>query len=124
MDRAIGVKEGVALPYINQRRRAAVRAVGFYPLEIEDFAKEDMPILDQDDDVDMSDDESSRWQWDFFLLLEDISSQKKDDTVSTSLWVHVDNLSAQYLLKLDASESVLPLLLYARQTNDVTQSST
>lgn len=88
------------LPFINQNRKARVRVIDYFPSALEEFTRAGVlsPEESEGSDLDMGDSGLPRWEWDFLLLLEDASSNHDNSTI----WVHVSNTSAQYLLKLDA----------------------
>lgn len=97
------------LPFVNQKRRCQVRVVDFYPPQLEDFAA---PAQKLSDGTNVSEDgmdiDPSDWEWNFFLLVEDsvrLKTTAKDRT-GQQTWLHVSNMDAQYLLDLDACESV------------------
>jgi len=103
----------VALPFVNQKRRLKVRIKNFYPKDLVDFTQYlDPPTQPSESTLSGEPAFSPRtWQWDFFLEIEDASkpqSLNRDTNESptnkppSSMWVHVRDESAQYLLKLDA----------------------
>ncbi|PSK42871.1 hypothetical protein B9Z65_6825 [Elsinoe australis] len=95
------------LPFVNQKRRCQVRVVDFYPPQLEDFAAIAQNLSDgtnvSEDGMDI---DSSDWEWNFFLLVED-SVRLKTTTKNREgqqTWLHVSNMDAQYLLDLDACD--------------------
>lgn len=109
--------EEIQLPFVNQKRRAMVRVVDFYPPRLEDFARPYSSTLNSQQDpdsdaeggadpVDVDVDSSLPypWQWDFFLLVEDGKRLTKQGETPPRLWLHVSNPEAQFLLNEDATE--------------------
>jgi hypothetical protein len=88
------------------------------PPDLEDFAQPkkstEYAILsdneESDGDVDMEGEATAdpatarEWEWRFFLELEDINTPKDNRGKKKTLWVAVNNASAQCLLNLDASD--------------------
>lgn len=101
------------LPFVNQKRRCQVRVVDFYPPQLEDFAAPAQNLSDgtnvSEDDMDIDSSDWSDWEWNFFLLVEDSVRLKTttNNREGQQTWLHVSNMDAQYLLDLDACESVL-----------------
>jgi protection-of-telomeres protein 1 len=99
------------LPFVNHKTRAQVRVVDFYPPDLKDFTQS----LDRSayndcastpDEVTMVDfDESSlppaRWEWSFYLLVEDA---KPTPAQQIRLPLLVAGNDAVYLLKQDAAK--------------------
>lgn len=94
------------LPFMNQKRRCQVRAIDYFPAQLEDFAVPKQAEVTTDEDrMDIDPDvESSEWEWSFLLLVEDASRPASKDHIPASAWIHVPNDAAQYLLQLDACE--------------------
>ncbi|RFU72361.1 telomere-binding alpha subunit central domain-containing [Trichoderma arundinaceum] len=106
------------LPFVNVNYRANVRVVNFMPPDLEDFAQPkkltEYDILSDSEESDielvsegeaMVDRATAReWEWRFFLELEDANPPEDDREKKKTLWVAVNNLSAQCLLSLDASD--------------------
>ncbi|KAF2838039.1 hypothetical protein M501DRAFT_956178 [Patellaria atrata CBS 101060] len=100
----------VEFPFLNLRYRARVRVVDFYPSKLEDFA---LPLDDKSYNNQESDQSESevwhnssphkRWEWAFYLLVEDAVRTSPKET-PTRMKLLVNNDSAQYLLKLDATD--------------------
>jgi len=98
----------ITYPFMNVAFKTKVRAVDFFPPRIEDFTQcIDNP--DYNDQVDQNDDEmdldsspSRRWEWAFWLLLEDINPSSRG--YREKVRVLVSDLDADYLLRLDACE--------------------
>jgi len=110
-ERKAGKHDDIDIPFVNQKRRLALQAIDYYPEVLEDFARRvdtaEPPSTDPSLDIEMSDSEdSSRWEWDFFLLLEEHKTKRKtgNKVQLPCIWVHVPNNAAQYLLKVDAQE--------------------
>ncbi|KAI5207377.1 hypothetical protein E4T39_01856 [Aureobasidium subglaciale] len=89
---------------LNVRYKVRVRVVDFWPPLLEDFAR--LVRIDQGSG-DASDDgegtispSSQKWQWDFYLLLEDLKSHQSGQAPPQQ-WVHVDHMGAQYLLGIE-----------------------
>ncbi|PNP55072.1 hypothetical protein THARTR1_04761 [Trichoderma harzianum] len=117
-----GEQVKLQLPFVNMKYRANVRVVNFMPPDLEDFAQpkkkrkkpSEYAILsdyeESDADSDMEGEETvdrstaREWEWRFFLELEDASSHGETQKEPKTLWVAVDNHSAQCLLSLDASD--------------------
>ncbi|QUC18856.1 uncharacterized protein UV8b_03097 [Ustilaginoidea virens] len=109
----------IPLPFVNANHRTHARVVEFMPRKLEDFARPrtqaaaEYAVLS---DAGESDSDSScgseseqkalpaakSWEWRFSLKLEDASPDEQQ--ARPSLWVAVDNQSAQMLLNLDASD--------------------
>ncbi|KAH6641991.1 hypothetical protein C7974DRAFT_384646 [Boeremia exigua] len=79
----------LTLPFVNSKHRARVRAVDFFPPELEYFTHS----LHDPNWTPCS--KKDRWEWGFVLLLEDAHVPR--DTVPQQLRVLVNNDSAQYL---------------------------
>jgi len=101
----------VPLPFVNQKRRFKVRIKNFYPPDLIDFAQYlDPPTQPSESTQSVSEPVFSprNWQWDFFLEIEDASTPRSlsaggsADEAPKSMWVHVRDDNAQFLLKLDA----------------------
>ncbi|KAG5971075.1 hypothetical protein E4U58_000299 [Claviceps cyperi] len=112
----------LSLPFINANYRTFVRVIDFMPTKLEDFARpkkvpseyaalSDHEESDLDSDVASgsgidSDDTSiviKQWEWRFYLRLQEANTPE-DANSKKSLWAVVDNLSAQMLLNLDATD--------------------
>ncbi|KAG6096848.1 hypothetical protein E4U31_005294 [Claviceps sp. LM219 group G6] len=112
----------LSLPFINANYRTFVRVIDFMPTKLEDFARpkkvpseyaalSDHEESDSDSDVASgsgteSDDTSTaikQWEWRFCLRLQEANTPG-DANPKKSLWAVVDNLSAQMLLNLDATD--------------------
>ena len=109
------------MPFTCAKHKTQARVVDFFPPSLEDFAcgrkhtEFDM-LSDNEDDDDSasssSDDEGTRnashvWEWRFALQLEDSAPPGTDTKEAGSrsrLWVFVDNLEAQCLTGLDATD--------------------
>lgn len=120
-----GQKIRLALPFHNRKYIANVRVVDFIPGKLEDFAKsrrvtEYDNILSDSSDSSASassasnpDDSDShdapagklRWEWRFMLQLEDaLPVPRAKGAAAQRIWVVVDDLEAQCLTDLDASD--------------------
>lgn len=99
-------KSGLKLTLpLDVQYKVRVRVVDFYPPVLEDFASHPPPAVvsgeDSDDDTDMIDLSSSeKWEWDFYLLLEDIKANRPGNPPAQQ-WVHVGHRDAEYLLCMD-----------------------
>lgn len=99
------------LPFVNARYRARVRVVDFKPDNLEDFAQ---PVGDPSYDDLASDAEEDwdgipkGWEWAFCLLVEDALSTSPE---KTRMRLIVANDGAEHLLKMDATEYVMSVLL-------------
>jgi protection-of-telomeres protein 1 len=87
------------------RYKVRARVVDFWPPVLEDFASLASAAEafgeDSEDDTDMIDLSSSEiWRWDFYLLLEDIKSERRAKPPAQQ-WVHVGHLDAEYLLSME-----------------------
>ncbi|KAL7797540.1 hypothetical protein V8C37DRAFT_369809 [Trichoderma ceciliae] len=105
------------LPFVNLNYRANVQVVNFMPPDLQDFAQpkkiteygmlSDNEESDADYDLEgeaTADRDTARnWEWRFFLELEDAIPPKDNQEERKTLWVAVNNFSAQCLLNLDAS---------------------
>ncbi|GAM89063.1 hypothetical protein ANO11243_070970 [Dothideomycetidae sp. 11243] len=96
------------LPFVNQRRRCQVRAIDYYPAELADFACPALrPVTT---DANASDDEMDidlpSWEWNFFLLVQDGNRPIGPDKTGEKTWVHISDSAAQYLLNMDACDSL------------------
>ena len=105
----------IILPFVNNRYRANVRVVGYFPHKIVDFAvgrrvtEYDM-LSDYSGGEDTDREEELRnfksgkgfgmkkWEWRFALEVEDAGSQLPKGR----MWLIIDNSSAQGLLDMDA----------------------
>jgi len=106
--------EEAELPFVNMKTRARVRVVDFYPPDLEDFAQciDDPTYNDSPSQPDHSspmdfDDSSQlagRWEWAFYLMVEDPKSAPGETAVQLPLLVA--GKDAECLLSLDASEYV------------------
>ncbi|KAM0260734.1 hypothetical protein ACHAQJ_002650 [Trichoderma viride] len=113
-----GEQVKLQLPFVNLKYRAAVRVVNFMPPTLEDFAQpkktteygmlsdnEESDVeLDMEGDAAMDPVTAREWEWRFFLELEDANPPKDSRGKKKTLWVAVNNFSAQCLLSLDASD--------------------
>lgn len=103
------------LPFTCAKYRTEVRVVDFRPRKLEDFAlwrqnMESDVLSDYSSDSDDNDNyntqggnsEKGIWEWRFALQLEGADSKSKGE--KERLWVVVDNIEAQQLTGLDASE--------------------
>ncbi|KAI4724272.1 hypothetical protein E4T49_07993 [Aureobasidium sp. EXF-10728] len=93
------------LPYLNVKNKVRVRVADFWPPILEDFASlvssTDASGEDSENDTNMNSPfASQKWQWDFFLLLEDLKSHRPG-CAPEQLWVHVDHRYAEFLLCMD-----------------------
>ena len=100
------------LPFINAKYRSRIRVVDFYPQNLEDFARsledsmyEDAEQGDREDknSMDMDVEVEKKWEWAFFLLVED-AKQPKTAHETIKLKLLVSGGDAECLLKLDATE--------------------
>ncbi|KAL7931140.1 hypothetical protein V8C35DRAFT_310457 [Trichoderma chlorosporum] len=112
-----GEQVKLQLPFINMNYRANVRVVNFMPPDLEDFAQSkkisefamlsDNEESDSDSGTDVEETTARptvlKWEWRFFLELEDASFPGGNQGERKTLWVAVNNTSAQCLLDLDAS---------------------
>jgi protection of telomeres protein 1 len=100
----------ITYPFMLLKFRANVRVVDFYPPKLEDFSHSlDDPEFNDcsaPEDSTMDEYEYStsppRWEWSFFLLVEDGNFQNEQQRVRMNLLVAGPD--AEYLLKLTASE--------------------
>ncbi|PTB79722.1 hypothetical protein M440DRAFT_1326683 [Trichoderma longibrachiatum ATCC 18648] len=114
-----GQQVKLRLPFVNMNYRAHVRVVNFMPPDLEDFARPrrateyDMLSDNEEPDHDdfdsggesTADDSTSRvWEWRFFLELEDASPSADNQGKRKTIWVAVNNFSAQCLVNMDASD--------------------
>jgi len=107
--------QDIILPFVNEKYRANVRVVGYFPHKVEDFAVgrrvTEYDILSDysgGDDTDREEDihafeEGKRlskkvWEWRFALEVEDAGAQLPKERT----WLVVDNRNAQGLLNMDA----------------------
>ncbi|KAH8600048.1 hypothetical protein B0O99DRAFT_503754 [Bisporella sp. PMI_857] len=109
----------IVLPFVNNKYRANVRVVGYFPHKIVDFAvgrrvtEYDM-LSDHSEGEGTNREEDMRifkagkgfgvkkWEWRFALEVEDSDSQLPKER----MWLVVDNLSGQGLLDIDAEKYV------------------
>lgn len=110
------------LPFINANYRTYARVTNFLPSRLEEFARpkkrsseyaalSDYEDSDSDAASDSENDDAeemanltkviTEWEWHFCLQLEDASPREGP---KKSIWVTVNNKSAQMLLNLDASD--------------------
>lgn len=89
------------LPFVNQKRRARVRVIDYYPKALEDFSYF-VETYENDTQNSIESDWQPHYEWDFFLRLEDAPEHVVRGVDRATMWVHVTNESAQYLLKADA----------------------
>ncbi|KAL7913685.1 hypothetical protein GGI35DRAFT_438257 [Trichoderma velutinum] len=116
-----GEQVKLQLPFVNINYRASVRVVNFMPPDLEDFAQPKKPkktseyaMLSDHEESDAGSDMEveetvgrstvREWEWRFFLELEDASPHGEGQGEKKTLWVAVNNFSAQCLLSLDASD--------------------
>lgn len=113
-----GEQVKLRLPFVNLNYRANVRVVNFMPPDLEDFAQpkkvtEYGVLSDYESDADSGlegdtelDPATPRqWEWRFYLELEDANHPAPDkEEKKKTVWVAVNNLSAQCLVNLDASD--------------------
>lgn len=106
------------LPFVNLNYRADVRVINFMPPDLRDFAQpkrmSEYAMLSDYEESDADSDEERgsiadraavrQWEWRFFLELEDANSPNDHGGKKKTLWVAVNNFSAQCLLNLDASD--------------------
>ncbi|KAL6855747.1 hypothetical protein J3F83DRAFT_453870 [Trichoderma novae-zelandiae] len=107
------------LPFVNMNYRANVRVVNFMPPDLEDFARPrratEYDMLSDNEEPDQGDSDSGGesaadhsatrvWEWRFFLELEDASPLANNKGKRKTIWVAVDNFSAQCLVNMDASD--------------------
>lgn len=114
----------VVLPFVNQKYRANVRVVDFFPDRLEDFAvgrrKTDYDVLSDysggestDNDEDMRAFRKGKgfggekvWSWRFSLLVEDLADRELVGQ-RPCIWLNVDNQAGQMLLNMDATRYIL-----------------
>lgn len=77
-----------------------MRVVDFYPPILEAFAQPAEDVVDALEDAMEIDSPTQRWEWDFFLLLEDVKASQPGEE-PTQLWVHVEHQEAQFLLSIE-----------------------
>ncbi|KAL7949095.1 hypothetical protein V8C42DRAFT_313274 [Trichoderma barbatum] len=113
-----GEQVKLRLPFVNMNYRTNVRVVNFMPPDLEDFAQpkksteyamlsdNEESDADSDMEVDEAIDRSTvrEWEWRFFLELEDANTPGDDEGERKTIWVAVNNSSAQCLVNLDASD--------------------
>ncbi|KAM0447930.1 hypothetical protein ACHAO4_008461 [Trichoderma viride] len=113
-----GQEVELQLPFVNLNYRADVRVINFMPPDLRDFAQpkkmsEYVMLSDyEESDADSDEERGStadraavrQWEWRFFLELEDANFPKDHGGKKKTLWVAVNNFSAQCLLNLDASD--------------------
>lgn len=113
-----GEQVKLRLPFVNMNYRANVRVVNFMPPDLEDFAQPKksteywMLSDNEESDADLGLDgeammdraTAKEWEWRFFLELEDASLPKDNQGEKKTLWVAVNNSSAQCLINMDASD--------------------
>ena len=92
------------LPFMNHQRRVKVRVVDFWPPLLEDFARSAAPATAtgeaSEDETDLDNHADAKWEWDFFLLLED-AKPSQPSLPPTQQWAHVQHSEAQFLLSID-----------------------
>ena len=111
------------LPFQNICTRASVRVVDYFPPNLADFAVpckiSEYDVLSDNDSADSdvevnenrrqwddghgSDEEKIRWEWRFYLLLEDAKASPKDGS-DTRLRALVVDKDAEMLLKMNAEK--------------------
>ncbi|KAK7558789.1 hypothetical protein IWX49DRAFT_190023 [Phyllosticta citricarpa] len=102
-------------PFINAKFRTQVRVVDFYPENLEDFAQslDDPAYNDVPPDTQLSDQyperREPRWEWAFYLMVEDAQQPPNSDTESAAAEeppartaILVADKDAEYLLDLSA----------------------
>ncbi|KAL9471524.1 hypothetical protein ACSS6W_009465 [Trichoderma asperelloides] len=113
-----GQQAELQLPFVNLNYRADVRVVNFMPPDLRDFAQpkkiSEFDMLSDQEESDANSDEDResiadraavrQWEWRFFLELEDANAPKDHRGKKKTIWVAVNNSSAQCLLDLDASD--------------------
>lgn len=110
----------VVLPFVNQKYRANVRVVDFFPDRLEDFAvgrrRSEYDILSDYSGGESTDNEEDMrtfrkgkgfggekvWSWRFALLVEDLAEDHELVGKRPYIWLNVDNQAAQGLLDMDA----------------------
>jgi hypothetical protein len=99
------------LPFVNMKCRSRVRVVDFYPPDLQDFAQSlDDPDYNGGDSgygssaisMEGSSLLSSRWEWAFYLLVEDARPTPGQEQVRIPLLVQGQD--AEFLLNLAATE--------------------
>lgn len=101
------------LPFHNCKYKAKVRVVDFFPDNIADFAAprmvSDYDILSDDEenddgDIDLmrEDQDKIKWEWCFFLLVEDARPQAFGDGEPKRMELLVADADGDFLLKMDA----------------------
>jgi protection of telomeres protein 1 len=97
----------ITYPFMNIAFRSQVRVVDFYPPKLEDFSHSlDDPGYNDDPDpedssyMDIDMDPIPRWEWGFWLLLEDLKKNSRQE--HEQMKVLVSGSDAEYLLKLTA----------------------
>ncbi|KAG6081851.1 hypothetical protein E4U33_006365 [Claviceps sp. LM78 group G4] len=112
----------LSLPFINANYRTFVRVIDFMPTKLEDFARpkkvpSEYAALSDHEESDSNSNVASgsgtesedtsiaikQWEWRFCLRLQEANTPE-DANPKKSLWAVVDNLSAQMLLNLDATD--------------------
>jgi protection-of-telomeres protein 1 len=94
---------------MNVNFRARVRVVDFFPPKLEDFSHSlddplynDMDMVEESTVMDLDKPEESRWEWAFWLLLEDY--KKVPGKQSERMKVLVAGPGAEFLLNMEACE--------------------
>lgn len=109
------------VPFINANYRTYMRVVDYYPRDLKRFARkmkiknieaelagEDLVSYDECESDSEEEDYKSKynWQWRFYLKLQDATP--RDEAAASqprqAIWAGVDNLAAQCLVDLDASD--------------------
>lgn len=93
------------LPFINQKRKAIVRVVDFYPSTLEKFCTFVHKPQSCEGDSSGVEHTTQRWEWCFTLLVESatLPGTEAGDT-GPLMWVQVNHQDAEHLLKLDATK--------------------
>lgn len=100
------------LPFQNACYKSRIRVVDYFPDNIADFAapyrESEYDVLsdqesDDDTDIDMTQNDL-KWEWRFFLLVEDVSPCSTIDPEHRQMEVLVADGDAQFLLKQDACD--------------------
>jgi hypothetical protein len=108
-DRHLGADS--TLPFINQKCRLKVRVVDFFPPHLEDFAQSlddpnynDITSSHNDSTISMDGDSSppSRFEWSFYLLVEDTRPQPGQEPTRIPILVHGND--AVHLLNLEPTD--------------------
>jgi protection-of-telomeres protein 1 len=98
----------ITYPFMNVCFKTQARVIDFFPPKIEDFAHSlddaqyNDEMDDDNDEMDLDGSQSRRWEWAFWLLLEDFKPNSTGERERVKLLVAGQD--AEYLLRLDACE--------------------